>query len=167
MTGNVGVVPSPVTGNRPAVPGPVRRRLQAFAFDPMSTRLSGRRLNLDVRFENVQPGPVGELIHVADYDAARDVWYRPVDLDDPAILAQGGLRPVEGDPRTHQQVVYAVAMSVIERFERFLGRRFRWRGGRALVLVPHAFEGRNAVFRPDQARGAVRLLPGRQAGSGS
>jgi len=37
---------------------------------------------------------------------------------------------------------------VIERFERFLGRRFRWKGGRALILVPHAFEGRNAFFDP-------------------
>jgi hypothetical protein len=147
MTENVGVT-SQVTANRPAVPEPVRRRLQAFAFDPMSTRLSGRRLNLDIRFEHVSPGPVGELIHVVDHDVTRGMWYRPVDLDDPAILAQGGLRPTEGDPRTHQQVVYAVAMSVIERFERFLGRRFRWRGGRALVLFPHAFEGRNAFFDP-------------------
>ncbi|MEP6598980.1 MAG: hypothetical protein ABJB98_05965 [Actinomycetota bacterium] len=114
----------------------------------MSTRLSGRRLHLDVRFEPVVPGPIGELIQVVDYDGTRDAWYRPVDLEDAAILAQGGLRPAEGDPRTHQQVVYAVAMSVIERFERFLGRRFRWRGGQSLVLVPHAFEGRNAFFDP-------------------
>ncbi len=137
-----------MTGNSPAVPNPVRRRLQAYAFDPMSTRLSGRRLEVNVRYEPVQPGPVGELIQVVDYDGTRDAWYRPVDLDDAAILAQGGLRPAEGDPRTHQQVVYAVSMSVIERFERFLGRRFRWRDGQALVLVPHAFEGRNAFFDP-------------------
>ena len=53
-----------------------------------------------------------------------------------------------GGPRAHQQIVYTVAMSVIERFERFLGRRFRWRGDHALILVPHAFEGRNAFFDP-------------------
>jgi hypothetical protein len=122
--------------------------LQSYAFDPMSTRLSGRRLEIDVRYETLRPGPLGDLIHVVDYDGTRDTWYRPVDLDDPAILAGGGLRPVEADPRTHQQVAYAVAMSVIERFERFLGRRFRWREGQALVLVPHAFEGRNAFFDP-------------------
>ena len=148
MADDVAVVANSVTGNRPAVPEPTRRRLQAFAFDPMSTRLSGRWLNLDVRFEPVGPGPAGDLIHVVDFDGTRAAWYRPIHLDDPAILAQGGLRPAEGDPRTHQQVVYAVAMSVIERFERFLGRRFRWRGGRALILVPHAFEGRNAFFDP-------------------
>ncbi|HEX8767554.1 MAG TPA: hypothetical protein VF714_04245 [Jatrophihabitans sp.] len=116
----------------------------------MSSRLSGSRLNIDVRFESdLRPGPVGELIHVIDYDGTHDVWYRPVDLNDPAILARpGGLRPLEADPRTHQQVVYAVAMSVLERFERFLGRRFRWRKESALVIVPHAFEGRNAFFDP-------------------
>jgi hypothetical protein len=153
MTENPSLTPNPTMVNQPAISAPARRRLQAFAFDPMSTRLSGRLLNLDIPFERVLPGPVGELIHVVDYDGTRDVWYRPVQLDDPAILAQGGLRPAESDPRTHQQVVYAVAMSVLERFERFLGRRFRWRGGRALVLVPHAFEGRNAFFDP--ARRAV------------
>jgi hypothetical protein len=137
------------TPNTPQVRAPDRRRLQAFAFDPMSTRLSGRRVAIDVTFErDLQPGPVGELVQVVDYDGTRGVCYRPVDLDDPWILAQDGLRPTEGDPRTHQQVVYAVAMSVLERFERFLGRRFRWKKENALVLVPHAFEGRNAFFDP-------------------
>jgi hypothetical protein len=117
----------------------------------MTTRLSGRFLTVDIPFErSLQPGPVGELVHVVDFDGPRDIWYQPVDLDDPAILAKGGLRPSEADPRTHQQVVYAVSMSVIERFERFLGRRFRWRAKRALRLVPHAFEGRNAYFDPDR-----------------
>ena len=134
--------------NTPLVKLPTRRRLRAFAFDPMSTRLTGRYLDIDVRLEELAPGPVGELLKVVDFDGTRAVWYRPVDLDDPAILAQNGLRPAEGDPRTHQQVVYAVAMSVVERFERFLGRRFRWAEGKALVLVPHAFEGRNAFFDP-------------------
>jgi hypothetical protein len=137
--------------NSPPVRLPVRRRLRTYAFDPMSTRLSSRYLEVDVPFESdLQPGPVGELVHVVDYDATRDSWYEPVDLNDPAILASGGLRPSAGDPRTHQQVVYAVAMSVIERFERFLGRRFRWRASRALRLVPHAFEGRNAFFDPQR-----------------
>ena len=134
--------------NNPPVLLPDRRRLRTFAFDPMSTRLSGRFLRVDVPFEDVAPGPVGELIEVIDYDSVRDVWYEPVDLDDPAILAQDGLRPSEGDPRTHQQIVYAVTASVIERFERFLGRRFRWAGDAKLRLVPHAFEGRNAFFDP-------------------
>lgn len=137
--------------NRPPIRLPERRRLRTFAFDPMSTRLSGRFLVLKVGFEpGLQPGPDGRLVQVIDYDATRSQWYEPVDLNDPAVLAQDGLRPTEGDPRAHQQVVYAVAMSVIERFERFVGRRFRWRTRQKLRLVPHAFEGRNAYFDPQR-----------------
>ena len=140
---------APVAQNTPAVDAPERRRLRTFAFDPMTSRLSGRYLTLDVPFErDLQPGPCGELVQVVDFDATRDTWYQPVDLDDVPVLAQDGLRPMESDPRAHQQIVYAVAMSVLERFERFVGRRFRWRGEKQLRLVPHAFEGRNAFFDP-------------------
>ncbi|WP_406053819.1 hypothetical protein [Kribbella sp. NBC_00889] len=140
---------APVAPNNPTIRPPDRRQLRTFAFDPMSTRLSGRFLGLDVPFEaDLLPGPDGSLVQVVDYDATRDVWYEPLDLNDPAVLAQDGLRPAEGDPRAHQQIVYAVATSVIERVERFVGRRFRWRSSQKLRLVPHAFEGRNAFFDP-------------------
>jgi hypothetical protein len=137
--------------NDPEIPSPERRRLRAFAFDPMSSRLSGRFLNVDIKYEpNLLPGPNGELVQVVDFDGTRGTWYRPVDLDDPLILAEHGLRPSESDPRTHQQIVYAIAMSVIEQFERYLGRRFRWKEERKLLLVPHAFEERNAYYSPDR-----------------
>jgi hypothetical protein len=137
--------------NLPAVPPPDRRILRVFAFDPMLSRLSGRFLSINIRFERgLRPGPVGELVQVLDYDVANRTWYQAVDLDDPFVLAQNGLRPSESDPRSHQQVVYAVALSVIERFERFTGRRFRWRGDDRLRIVPHAFEGRNAYFDPSR-----------------
>jgi hypothetical protein len=139
----------PTTASGPPLVAPRRRRLRTFAFDPMSTRLSGQFLTVSVPFEDgLRPGPDGELVQVVDFDPARDHWYAPVDLNDPFVLAQDGLRPNENDPRTHQQIVYAVTMSVIERFERYLGRRFRWRGQDRLRLVPHAFEGRNAFFDP-------------------
>ncbi|MFX0578633.1 hypothetical protein [Nocardia nepalensis] len=148
---------APRDNNRTRVDGnnrirrPARRRLRTFALDPMSTRLSGQFLTLDIPFEDIKgPGPDGDLVQVVDFDASRNEWYEPVDLDDPYVLAQDGIRPSEGDPRAHQQVVYAVAMSVIERFERFMGRRFRWRGDQILRLVPHAFEGQNAYFDPQR-----------------
>lgn len=135
--------------NTPRIPEPERRLLRTFAFDPMTTRLSGKFLVVSVAYESqLQPGPAGDLLTVVDYDPAREVWYQPVDLNDPAVLAQDGLLPDDSDPRVHQQIVYAVTMSVIERFERFLGRRFRWRSDQQLRLVPHAFEGRNAFFDP-------------------
>jgi len=133
----------------PPITTPRRRRLRTFAFDPMSTRLSGQYLTVSVPFEaDLKPGPDGELVQVVDFDPVRDHWYAPVNLNEPFILAQDGVRPNASDPRSHQQIVYAVTMSVIERFERYLGRRFRWRGRDRLRLVPHAFEGRNAFFDP-------------------
>jgi hypothetical protein len=133
----------------PPLASPRRRRLRTYAFDPMSTRLSGQFLTVSVPFEaDLRPGPDGELVQVVDFDPVRKHWFAPVNLNDPFILAQDGLRPNENDPRTHQQIVYAVTMSVVERFERYLGRRFRWRGKDRLRLVPHAFEGRNAFFDP-------------------
>ncbi len=138
---------SPISG--PSVDTPRRRRLRTFAFDPMSTRLSGRYLTVSIPYEpDLAPGPDGELLQVVDYDPVRGRWYSLVDLNDTYVLAQDGLQPLEGDPRSHQQIVYAVAAGVIERFERYLGRRFRWRGEDKLHLVPHAFEGRNAFFDP-------------------
>lgn len=141
-------MPADVKPDPLAVPLPGSRWLRTFAFDPMSTRLSGRHLRVEVPFETLAPGPMGRSVHVVDYDDARRTWYQPVDLDLGIVLAQDGLRPSENDPRSHQQIVYAVAMSVIDRFERFMGRRFRWRQEQVLRLVPHAFEGRNAYFDP-------------------
>ncbi|MBS1695933.1 MAG: hypothetical protein JST91_27365 [Actinobacteria bacterium] len=133
----------------PPIQVPERRLLKTYAFDPTSTRLSGQYLTVNIAFEpNLKPGPAGELLQVIDYDPVRQKYYSLVDLNDPLILVQDGLDPTEGDPRTHQQVVYAVGMSVIERFERHLGRRFRFRADKQLYLVPHAFEGSNAFFDP-------------------
>jgi hypothetical protein len=135
----------------PPVEIPSRRWLRTFAFDPMSTRLSGEFLTVSVPYEpDLKPGPEGELLQVVDYDPARGKWYALVNLNDPFILAQDGLKPAGGDPRSHQQIVYAVSMSVIERFERYLGRRFRFHGDEKLRIVPHAFEGRNAFFDPSR-----------------
>ena len=133
----------------PRLETPRRRRLRTFAFDPMSTRLSGRHLTVSVPYETgLKPGPRGEAVEVVDYNPVHDTWSAMIDLDDPFVLAQDGMEPAEGDPRTHQQIVYAVTTGVLERFERYLGRRFRWRGEKQLRLVPHAFEGRNAFFDP-------------------
>jgi hypothetical protein len=89
-------------------------------------------------------------VAVADFDGAQRCYYTPVDLDHPAVLISSGLTPSESDPRFHQQMCYAVVMSVLERFERALGRRFRWQGNDAnlprLTVVPHAFYGANAYF---------------------
>ena len=71
-----------------------------------------------------------------------------------------GLAPSESNPQFHQQMVYAVAMTTIQHFERALGREALWadrriatgRDGydeqfvRRLRIYPHALRDRNAYY---------------------
>jgi len=54
---------------------------------------------------------------VVDVDPASRRCYPPVDLNHPYILTEDGLAPSAANPQFHQQVVYAVAMRTIARFE--------------------------------------------------
>jgi len=131
------------------------RPLQVYAFDPSHGRSLGNHMTVNVRYEPLQPGPVGRQVAVIDYDPANEVFYAPVDLDDHDILLAGGLQPTEADPRFHQQMVYAVASETIQTFEMALGRRIHWAfrtvktsagADRRLRIYPHAFRGANAFY---------------------
>lgn len=165
-----GVVPRSVTACPPAPPVamPGERSVRVFAFDPsLATQLDLLEINeavLRVPWDaEMAPGPVGEYIEVIDYDPGSACFYHPVDLNDPHLLAQDGLSPGEGDPRFHQQMVYAVAMKTINNFERELGRRVLWserevsraangrwenRFVRRLRIYPHALREPNAYYSP-------------------
>jgi hypothetical protein len=149
-----------------------------FAFDPsLGVQLETAGINevtLRVPWEGepdgtgvLEPGPVGEYLEVIDVDPASKCAYRPVDLNDPSILAQGGLAPSEADPQFHQQMVYAVCMRIIRDFERILGRVVLWaprpykRGDsqygqiepefvRRLRVYPHALREANAYYSPSK-----------------
>jgi hypothetical protein len=114
---------------------------------------------VETRNEPLEIGPLGARIAVVDYDATFDCFYAPVNLDHSAILMQGGIDPSEGDPRFHQQMVYAVASRIIEIFDRALGRPIdlaRVTGGgrtRPIRLFPHAFSQANAFY--DLELGAI------------
>ncbi|MFC9917289.1 hypothetical protein [Agromyces binzhouensis] len=130
------------------------RQLQIYAFDPQLGRRRRFRISLEIPHESLQVdqhGGVdvrlrGRLFDVVDYDAAREQYYEVVDLEDPSLVAGGGLPPTVDDPKFHQQMVYAVAMKVVSNFERALGRRVQFR--EPVALIPHAFRGRNAFFDP-------------------
>jgi hypothetical protein len=139
--------------DRVPYPAPVYRRLKVFAFDPMLGRSPIHRITLNVPYEPLTPGPKGSRIQVVDFDGVRRTYYEPVDLDQHLLLLQDGLDPTESDPRFHQQMVYGVAMKVVENFDAALGRRFYFRGRKPLRLFPHAFYGANAFY--DQRRFAV------------
>lgn len=130
----------------PGIQPPARRPLKIFAFDPSLRRTAGNLAVVEIANEKLEAGPVGRLVRVVDYDASKDVYYPPVDLEHPDVLMQRGLDPSDSDPRFHQQMVYAVIMKVIENFERALGRPFSFSGDKKLTVLPHAFEGENAFY---------------------
>jgi len=115
---------------------PAHRRLIGFAFDPsLSLSIDTAHINVikyKVRWEKLEPGPIGEYIEVIDYDPTvkhsgkKGVFYKPVDLDRPEYLVTDGVKPSESNPQFHQQMVYAVAMTTIENFELALGRPILW-----------------------------------------
>lgn len=134
-------------------PAPPVRRIRVYAFDPQaSTRPDSAGINVaTIKLpweqsweEELSPGPVNDYLEVIDVDPVSGQFYEPVDLNNPHILAQDGLAPSEGDPRFHQQMVFAVAMKTIRTFERALGRRVLW----APRWIPHAErKNRNDVYR--------------------
>jgi hypothetical protein len=139
----------PVEGVFADVRWPERRVLRIYAFDPMLGRTGELRVAVDVPFRPLDVKKASfadDRLEVVDYDAAAKVYYRAIDLDEATVAMQLGIEPSESDPQFHQQMVYAVAARVLENFDRALGRKLRFWGGRTLRLFPHAFRGRNAFF---------------------
>ncbi len=148
-------------------PTPIKRNLKVFAFDPSTAiKLETSKISfvtLGIPWEdNLKEGPIGDYVEVIDYDPASGVFYSPVDLNDPHVLAREGVIPSESDPHFHQQMVYAVAMITIRNFERALGRVLFWGDHkvkkedgsyvtqfvRRLRIYPHALRERNAYYSP-------------------
>ena len=162
-------------------PRPTCRRLRIYSIDPsleqnLDTH-SIREARIDIpwedsdegteKFGNGQdpsekrdepliPGPCGEYLMVIDYDPAMKKYYKPINLNDPYILAQDGLAPSDGNPQFHQQMVYAVCMRTIRNFEVALGRRALWasKGDDIMVkqlrIYPHALREPNAYYSPEK-----------------
>ena len=65
---------------------------------------------------------MGARIAVIDYDISEDCYYVPVDLDDPAILMQGGLDYSDGDLASTSKWSTLWPAGSIEIFDSALGR---------------------------------------------
>jgi hypothetical protein len=156
---------------------PASRKLRGYAFDPsLSLKIDTATINeiiYRVPWEDLSeqqksdpnnpikpgPGPIGEYLEVVDYDPTVERFYAPVNLNDSYALAMDGLDPSESNPRFHQQMVYAVAMTTIRNFELALGRKVLWAprrmaGGKPdeyvqrLRIYPHALREANAYYSP-------------------
>lgn len=147
------------------IPDPASRSLRIFAFDPsVSAQVDTAgigEITIQVRWEkDLQPGPIGEYVEVVDVDPASGAFYKPIDLNDPRVLAQDGLAPSESNPQFHQQMVYGVAMATISHFEQALGRVALWSSHRSengrkefvrrLRIYPHGLRDRNAYYSPEK-----------------
>ena len=150
-------------------PAPPSRRLQIFSFDPsvdVDLKSAGvSRSVVNVRWEPVRAGPIGEYVEVVDIDPSSGCAYDPVNLSDEHLLARDGLAPSTGNPQFHQQMAYAVVMKTLENFEQALGRPVFWAersrnpaGGyfdepqqryvQRLRVYPHALREENAYYSP-------------------
>ena len=146
---------------------PVYRNLRGYALDPsLAQTLQTVQISeivFRIPWEELNAGPVGEYLEVIDFDPSARCFYQAVNLDDPYILAQDGLKPSEGTPQFHQQMVYAVSRLTIHNFERALGRVALWAPGppppgankkddshfvRRLRIYPHALREANAYYSP-------------------
>jgi hypothetical protein len=159
------------------IPRPPFRRLRIYSIDPSlaysleTAEIRDARIELpwethpdDEKRDGPAPGPRGEYLDVIDYDPSTDAFYKPVNLNDPYLLAQDGLAPSDGNPQFHQQMVYAVAMRTIRNFEVALGRRALWAPRRwidnqgkhneeyvqQLRIYPHALREANAYYSPEK-----------------
>jgi hypothetical protein len=150
----------------PPLPVPTVRRLRVFAYDPSlqtdPLMFGVNEAIVAIPWEaDLLPGPVGEYLEVVDVDPASQSCYAPVDLNHPYLLTENGLAPSESNPQFHQQMVYAVAMRTIVRFERALGRKALWAARlvrddqgqvvehayvRRLRIYPHALREQNAYY---------------------
>lgn len=149
-----------------ALPTPSARRLRVYAFDPNASLDLGSskfsHATISLPWQNpgedaLRPGPTNDYLEVIDIDPPSNQFYEPIDLDAPEVLAQDGLAPSEGDPRFHQQMVFAVAMKTIRLFERALGRKILWAPvwddtlktyvpTMKLRVYPHALREANAYY---------------------
>ena len=72
------------------VPEPTSRPLKIYAFDPsVSSQYETESLGeitIQVRWEDVAAGPVGEYIEVVDVDPASGFSYKPVNREFPARM---------------------------------------------------------------------------------
>lgn len=149
------------------MPTPSFRLLKGYAIDPgFSTRLDTMAINetvYKIKWEKLEKGPIGEYVEVIDFDPVNNCFYEPVDLHSEEILSEQGLSPSEGEPKFHQQFVYAVIMQTIENFEKALGRKVIWRSYsikkdgqieqnyvRKLRVYPHAMMDANAFYTPEK-----------------
>lgn len=129
------------------------RTWTVLAQDPAVLGPNGKALTTQVMVpaERIEAGPKGHRIDVIDYDATRDVYYRPRrdDLETDHFEDVDDIDRLVNNPYFHQQNVYALAMATLADFQTALGRPVSWgfdSPAHQLKIAPHAFADANAYY---------------------
>ena len=129
------------------------RAWTVLAQDPAILAPGGKALTTKVWVpaERLEAGPKGHRIHVIDYDATRNLYYKPRqrDLYDDRYENVTAIATLVRDPCFHQQNVYAIAMATLGAFQTALGRPIAWgfnSPAHQLKIAPHAFADANAYY---------------------
>jgi len=71
-----------------SIPTPLTRKIRCYAFDPSHRRFFGNEMTLEVKWESLVPGPIGERIveflvangagiDRADFETQKSEWVNP------------------------------------------------------------------------------------------
>ncbi len=132
------------------------RQWTILAQDPGVPAADGSALTttVSVPAERLERGPKGHRVHVIDYDASADRFYRSrtTGVTSDPFAGVTDIRQLVRDPYFHQQNLYAITMATLCEFEGALGRPVNW-GFRdpshQLKVSPHAFADANAYYSRD------------------
>ena len=129
---------------------PTTRALQVFATDPADSALDGALTTVKIPWEPLRPGPEGKLFNIVGWDEESKTRYSPLNLDDPLVLAQGGIKPSTTNYQFLMQMSYAVAMTTYNVFRRALGRDIYWAFEGPLQIYPFARKEMNAYYNRER-----------------
>ena len=129
------------------------REWTILAQDPSILGPHGKALTTTVSLpaERLEQGPKGFRVHVIDYDASSDTFYksRDGDLETDPFAGVTDVEKLVRNPHFHQQNVYAITMATLQTFEGALGRTVAWgfeMPSHQIKVAPHAFADANAYY---------------------
>jgi hypothetical protein len=129
------------------------RSWTVLAQDPSILGPGGKALTttVSVPSERLERGPKGFRVHVIDYDASSDTFYRArdKDIDADTFARVTDIDKLVRNPYFHQQNVYAIVMATLQSFEGALGRPVPWgflTPSHQIKVAPHAFADANAYY---------------------
>jgi len=151
------------------------RKLRVIAKDPAFRwpnheslgKLAGEIVTYEVEvpYEDLDPGPRGARVHVIDYLIDSDELLRPTTLGAADAFEHESSEELLRKPDFHAQNVYALVSKTLARFEFALGRRMAWGfGGHQIKVIPHAFTDPNAFYSSSEEVLAFGHFPAIQPG---